>query len=77
MKSFMKSWHMLFRHWKPLIDAVNGTVAMTLEKLPNIWVDLVRHYTEWEEWTCIQFAEGGQGRADVGESTVQQVIREI
>ena len=41
MKSFMRSRHMLFRHWKPLTDAVNGTVAMTLEKLPNICVDII------------------------------------
>ena len=33
------------------LDVVSGTVAMTLEKLPNIRGDLVRHNTEWEEWT--------------------------
>ena len=31
------------------LDAVNGTVAMTLETLPNIPCNLVRHDTKWEE----------------------------
>jgi Arc/MetJ-type ribon-helix-helix transcriptional regulator len=39
------------------LEAVNGTVSMTLEKLPNIRGDLVRSDPEWERWTFVQFTE--------------------
>ena len=39
------------------LDAVNGTVSMTLEKLPNIRGDLVRNDAKWEEWTYVQLTE--------------------
>jgi hypothetical protein len=39
------------------LDAVNGTVSMTLEKLPNIRGDLVRNDSKWEEWNYVQLTE--------------------
>ena len=39
------------------LDAVNGTVAMTLDKLPNIRGDLVRNDPEWDKWNYIQLTE--------------------
>ncbi len=39
------------------LEAVNGTVLMTLEKLPNVRGDLVRSDPEWEQWTFVQFTE--------------------
>ena len=39
------------------LDAVNGTVSMTLEKLPNIRGDLVRNDPNWETWNFIQLTE--------------------
>ncbi len=36
------------------LDAVNGTVAMTLDKLPNIRGDLVRNDPSWEQWDYLQ-----------------------
>ena len=39
------------------LDAVNGTVLMTLEKLPHIRGDLVRNDAKWEEWTYVQLTE--------------------
>ena len=39
------------------LDAVNGMVSITLEKLPNIQGDLVRNDTTWEEWTYVQLTE--------------------
>ncbi|CAB4014348.1 Proto-oncogene tyrosine- kinase receptor Ret, partial [Paramuricea clavata] len=42
------------------LDAVNGTVSMTLEKLPAIRGDLARNDTKWEDWTYIQLTEALQ-----------------
>ena len=39
------------------LDAVNGTVSMTIEKLPNIRRDLVRNDSKWEEWNYVQLTE--------------------
>ena len=39
------------------LDAVNGTVSMTLEKLPAIRGDLARNDTEWESWSYVQLTE--------------------
>ena len=39
------------------LDAANGMVSITLEKLPNIQGDLVRNDTTWEEWTYVQLIE--------------------
>ena len=36
---------------------MNGTVAMTLDKLPNIRGDLVRNDSDWEKWDYIQLTE--------------------
>ena len=49
------------------LEAVNGTVLMTLEKLPNIRGDLVRSDPEWEQWTFVQFTEAL--RLDLTESS--------
>ena len=42
------------------LDAVNGTVAMTLDKLPNIRGDLVRNDPSWEKWDYLQLTEALQ-----------------
>jgi hypothetical protein len=42
------------------LDALNGTVSMTLEKLPAIRGDLARNDTKWEDWTYIQLTEALQ-----------------
>ena len=42
------------------LDAVNGTVTMTLDKLPNIRGDLVRNDTDWDKWNYIQLTEALQ-----------------
>ena len=42
------------------LEAVNGTVAMTLDKLPNIRGDLVRNDSDWENWDYIQLTEALQ-----------------
>ena len=39
------------------LDAVNGTVSMTFEKLPNIRGDLIRNDSKWEEWNYVQLTE--------------------
>ena len=39
------------------LEAVNGTVSMSLEKLPAIRGDLVRNDPNWENWNFIQFTE--------------------
>jgi hypothetical protein len=35
------------------LDAANGTVSMTLEKLPTTRGDLARNDTKWEGWTSL------------------------
>lgn len=42
------------------LDAVNGTVAMTLDKLPNIRGDLVRNDPDWDKWNYLQLTEALQ-----------------
>ena len=42
------------------LDAVNGTVSMTLEKIPAIRGDLVRNDNDWDKWTYVQLTEALQ-----------------
>ena len=42
------------------LDAVNGTVTMTLDKLPNIQGDLVRNDVNWDKWNYLQLTEALQ-----------------
>ena len=42
------------------LDAVNGTVTMTLDKLPNIRGDLVRNDVNWDKWNYLQLTEALQ-----------------
>ena len=42
------------------LDAVNGTVAMTLDKLPNIRGDLTRSDPDWDKWNYLQLTEALQ-----------------
>ena len=44
------------------LDAVNRTVAMTLDKFPNIWGNLMRSDPDWDKWNYLQLTKALQQR---------------
>ena len=42
------------------LDAVNGTVSVTLDELPNMRGHLVRNDSDWDKWNYLQLIKALQ-----------------